>query len=176
MKLKITGAIVVLGGLALILVLRSPAPAEDAVVMADDASLAAVPAKGSGSLPELLVYKTESCGCCALWVEHIEAAGFEVAVEDVSNADLMAIKERHGVPFELTSCHTALAGSYVLEGHIPAKSIKAFLKAAPEVAGLAVPGMPLGSPGMEHPSPQPYDVIAFDGKGNRTVFEHIDPR
>lgn len=181
-KLKMAAAVLFLCGPAAFLASCSgPAPdraAGDgsdgpAAQRADDPALVA---DRLASTDEMRVYKTEACGCCALWVEHLEAAGFEVTVEDLSNAELMALKERHGIPLELTSCHTALAGSYVLEGHIPAQSIRAFLEAAPDVAGLAVPGMPLGSPGMEHPRPQPYDVIAFDRKGNRTVFERIDPR
>lgn len=183
MKLKIVAAALVICGLAVYLTSRSSGPAPDTAVpvqqtgpvasAADDPDLIA---DRPGLAGGLHVYKTETCGCCALWVEHLEAAGFEVTVENLSNAELTALKERHGIPFELTSCHTALAGRYVLEGHIPAKSIRAFLEAAPDVAGLAVPGMPLGSPGMEHPNAQPYDVIAFDRKGNRTVFERIDPR
>lgn len=177
MKLKMVTAILVLGGLVVFLTTRSPESGH-AVDAAAGPAGAAVRAAADNSAPamELHVYKTETCGCCGLWVEHVEAAGFEVTVENLSNADLLAVKERHGIPMELSSCHTALAGGYVLEGHIPAKSIKSFLEAAPEVAGLAVPGMPLGSPGMEHPSARPYDIIAFDGKGNRTVYEHIDPR
>lgn len=182
MKQKMAATVLVLGGLAVFLLVRSDGPTPEsavpvqgqlAVQTPDDAVL---PADGPAPVTEMHVYKTETCGCCSLWVEHMEAAGFEVTVENLSNADLLALKERQGIPLELTSCHTALAGGYVFEGHIPARSVKSFLEDAPAVAGLAVPGMPLGSPGMEHPRPQPYDVIAFDGKGNRTVFAHIDPR
>ena len=120
------------------------------------------------------VYKSPDCGCCANWVVHMEAAGFKVTVEDV--IDLAGVKQRTGVPFDLSACHTAVVGDYVIEGHVPARVVKRFLEEAPQVAGITVPGMPIGSPGMEGPNPQPYDVIAFDGKRDRTVFEHIDPR
>ena len=182
MKLKMAALVLALGGLAVFLLSRSSGPAPESTVAAH-AQLAgqtpddpALPSDRPAPVTEMHVYKTETCGCCSLWVEHMQAAGFKVTVENLSNADLMALKERHGIPLELTSCHTALAGGYVFEGHIPAPSVKSFLEDSPEVAGLAVPGMPLGSPGMEHPRPQPYDVIAFDGKGNRTVFARIDPR
>ncbi len=122
------------------------------------------------------VYKTATCGCCGLWVEHLRAAGFEVTVEDLPNPELAALKQRHGIAPELSSCHTALAGGYVFEGHIPADVIESFLEEAPGVKGISVPGMPIGSPGMEGSNPRPYAVIAFDGKGNRTVYRQIDPR
>ena len=124
--------------------------------------------------PEIHVYKSPTCGCCAKWVTHMKAAGFNVTVEDV--IDMAGVKQRTGVPLDLSTCHTAVVGAYVIEGHVPARVVKRFLEEAPEVAGITVPGMPMGSPGMEGPNPQPYDVIAFDGKGNRTVFEQVDPR
>ena len=120
------------------------------------------------------VYKSPTCGCCAKWVTHMEAAGFKVTVED--ETDMAGVKRRTGVPFELSSCHTAVAGEYVIEGHVPARVVRRFLEEGPKVAGISVPGMPIGSPGMEGPNPKPYDVIAFDGKGDRTVFERVDPR
>ena len=154
-RTKLAAGILLVGGLAVVLAFRTSTPSAGTAIH---------------------VYKTQACGCCGLWVDHLGAAGFEVTVEDLSNADLAAVKQRHGIPVELSSCHTALAGGYVLEGHIPAEVIKSFLEAAPEVKGITVPGMPIGSPGMEGAYPRPYDVIAFDGKGNRTVFQHIDPR
>lgn len=126
--------------------------------------------------PELHVYKSPTCGCCAKWVEHMEAAGFKVSVEDVSNDVLTGVKIRHGVPLELSSCHTTVVGDYVVEGHVPASVVTRLLEEAPEIKGITVPGMPTGSPGMEGPNPRPYAVVAFDGKGNRTVFEEVDPR
>ena len=164
-RTKLAAGALLVGGLAVVLAFRGSGPnAESEVRDAADASTA------------IHVYKTETCGCCGLWVDHMVAAGFEVTVENLSNADLAAVKERHGIPMELSSCHTALAGGYVLEGHIPAGVISSFLEDAPEVKGITVPGMPIGSPGMEGPNPQPYAVIAFDGEGNRTVYRQVDPR
>lgn len=119
------------------------------------------------------VYKSPTCGCCVKWVDHLRAAGFEVTVEDV--ADMGAVKAELGVPYDLGSCHTALVGDYLIEGHVPATTLQAFLDEAPAVKGLAVPGMPIGSPGMEGPNGRPYDVLAFDEAGNRGVFERITP-
>lgn len=128
----------------------------------------------AGSLgdPEIRVYKSPTCGCCAKWIEHMRGAGFRVVAEDVS--DMREVKRREGVPLDLASCHTAVVEGYVVEGHVPGHVVRSFLEAAPAVAGLAVPGMPVGSPGMEGPNPQSYDVVAFDGDGNRTVFERVE--
>lgn len=128
----------------------------------------------AGSDPELLVYRSPTCGCCAKWVDHMREAGFEVNVEETM--EMSGVKTRTGVPLELSSCHTTVVGDYVIEGHVPADVVKRFLEEAPEVKGIAVPGMPTGSPGMEGPNPRPYAVIAFDGRGNRTVYEEVDPR
>ena len=127
-----------------------------------------------GADPELKVYKSPTCGCCAKWVEHMQEAGFKVSVEE--EVDMRGVKIRTGVPLELSSCHTTVVGDYVIEGHVPATVVKRFLEEAPKVKGITVPGMPIGSPGMEGPNARPYEVIAFDGKGNRTVFERVDPR
>jgi len=121
--------------------------------------------------PEVLVYKTATCGCCGNWVEYMRREGFTVRAEDVT--DLTAVKVEYGVPPELQSCHTAIVGGYVIEGHVPAESIRRLLDERPEVAGLAVAGMPTGSPGMEMPGQDadPYDVLAFDAAGTTTVYE-----
>lgn len=132
------------------------------------------PAGSVGELaggPGVHVYKTEYCGCCAKWVDHLEDAGFAVTVEDVR--DLAAVKRREGVPADLSSCHTALVEGYVVEGHIPPSIVQEFLAEAPDVVGLAVPGMPIGSPGMEGTPFEPYDVIAFGKDGSRLVFRHV---
>ena len=149
---KLTALAVLLGGAALLLAVRPSAPQADA---------------------DIHVYKSATCGCCTNWVDHLEAEGFTVSVENVM--DMNAVKRREGVPGDLASCHTALIGDYVIEGHVPARVIRAFLEEAPELAGIAVPGMPIGSPGMEGPNPRPYDVLAFDKDGNRGVFERIEP-
>ena len=96
---------------------------------------------------EILVYKSPTCGCCNAWIEHLRGAGFVVRQRNV--ADVSPIKNRHGVPSQLWSCHTAVIGGYVIEGHVPAHDIRRLLDEAPDVDGLAGPGMPAGSPGME---------------------------
>jgi hypothetical protein len=134
---------------------------------------AALAASGLPSLlaaqgaPALVVYKSPDCGCCALWADHVKAAGFAVSVRNSS--DVVSVKKRYGVPGELYSCHTAVVGGYVIEGHVPADVISRLLKEKPRVKGLAVPGMPSGSPGMEGPR-EPYQVLTFDGAGKTTVF------
>ena len=122
---------------------------------------------------DVVVYKSPTCGCCVKWIDHLEEAGYTVRAENV--VDMVSVKQREGVPMDLSSCHTAIIGDYVFEGHIPARVISEFLEEGPDLAGLAVPGMPIGSPGMEGWNPAPYDVIAFDGDGNRGVFERIEP-
>jgi hypothetical protein len=133
-----------------------------------------VAATDPGELPTILVYKTEGCGCCNGWVEHLQAAGFEVDARNVT--DLMSVKLDAGVPADLSSCHTALVDGYVVEGHVPADVVKRMLAERPEAAGIAVPGMPVGSPGMEGPNPRAYDVEVFDREGSRSVYQRVDPR
>ena len=123
--------------------------------------------------PTIQVFKTATCGCCTQWIDHLEAAGFEVKAKDLP--DLTQLKSENGVPAELASCHTALVDGYVLEGHVPAADIERLLAERPAVAGLAVPDMPLGSPGMEHPDPsrhQPYNVMSFGKDGVRVFASH----
>lgn len=117
---------------------------------------------------EMVVHKTPWCGCCAAWVAHIEEAGFAVRVEE--HEDLTPIKAEAGVPLELQSCHTATLGGYVIEGHVPAADIARLLEEGPQAIGLAVPGMPAGSPGMEVPGrSDAYEVVLF-GEQERVVF------
>jgi hypothetical protein len=120
--------------------------------------------------PVVEVYKTPTCGCCSKWVEHLRADGFTVRVSDLE--DLSALKKTSGIPARLQSCHTARIGAYVVEGHVPASDVRKLLSERPGVAGIAVPGMPIGSPGMEVTGvkPQPFDVIAFDKAGQTRVF------
>lgn len=120
--------------------------------------------------PEMTVYKSPSCGCCKAWVEHVRAAGFTVKTRDTD--DLAPIKQSMGTAGKLESCHTAVVGGYVVEGHVPADLIARMLREKPAIAGLAVPGMPMGSPGMEVPdgTKDAYEVIAFDRKGKRSVY------
>jgi hypothetical protein len=120
----------------------------------------------------IVVHKDESCGCCHLWVEHLQSSGLKVVVRDVS--DLGGIKERVGVPYGMGSCHTAEVGGYFIEGHVPAADIVRLLEQRPNAKGLTVPGMPAGSPGMELPSGEvpPYDVHVVAPDGSTTVFAH----
>src|SRR5688572_14921678 len=121
--------------------------------------------------PQVDVYKTRTCGCCAKWVDHLKANGFAPRVMDVPST--AEYRKQYGVPEKLLSCHTAVVGGYSIEGHVPAADIHRLLKEKPKgVIGLAVPGMPMGSPGMEVPSgqTQPYKVLAFDRDGRTTVF------
>ena len=141
-----------------------------APVLAVVAAFAAL-AFGSAHAAAMTVYKTATCGCCADWVEHVRAAGFEVTVADVSQAELIQRKRELGIDPRLGSCHTALVGGYIVEGHVPAADIRRLLAERPPVAGIAVPGMPLGSPGMDYGGRRdPYNVIAFDDAGGLRIF------
>jgi hypothetical protein len=116
------------------------------------------------------VMKTSSCGCCIGWIKHLESNGFSVRSRDVPMATLMQEKAAAGLRPELTSCHTARIGSYVVEGHVPAREVKRLLKERPDAIGLAVPDMPLGSPGMEAAEKEPYDVLLVHRDGSTTIF------
>jgi len=125
------------------------------------------------ALPAVVVYKTPACGCCLAWADHMRAAGFEVEVHDVD--DLGPIKGEMGVPPGHGSCHTARVGDYFVEGHVPAGDVTRLLAEKPRARGLAVPGMPLGSPGMQQgEARQPYDVLLVAKDGSTTVFAHHD--
>ena len=102
---------------------------------------------------------------------HLQANDFEVVAKDVMNAQLVEIKSEYGVPQRLEGCHTAIVEGYVIEGHVPADVIMRLLDEKPDVVGLSVPGMPVGSPGMEGPNPQPYNVVSFDEEGHTEVYE-----
>lgn len=137
-------------------------------------ALAAVapPARAQRELPEVEVYKSPSCGCCNDWIEHLRAAGFKVRANDVPAPG--AYRARFGLPERYGSCHTALVGGYVVEGHVPAREIKRLLAERPDAVGLAVPGMPVGSPGMDGPEyggrVDPYDVLLVRRDGSSAVF------
>jgi hypothetical protein len=120
--------------------------------------------------PEVVVYKSASCGCCKLWVEHLKKAGFSVQARDVRA--LKAIRERAGVPMRLEACHTAEVGGYFVEGHVPVEDIKRLLRERPAARGLSVPVMPVGSPRMEVPSVkvEPYEVLLIAKNGSASVF------
>lgn len=127
-------------------------------------------AVAAAAAPAVVVNKTPTCGCCGVWVKHLQAAGFTVKVNDLEN--LAPIKERVGVPFGMGSCHTAEVDGYFIEGHVPADDIKRLLRERPKAKGLVVPGMPAGSPGMEVPSGRVdrYDVMLIGSDGKPTVF------
>jgi len=117
---------------------------------------------------EVTVYKSPTCGCCKHWVEHLRQNGFKVKA--INTQDVVTYKKRLGLLPELASCHTAVVNGYVIEGHVPANDIKRLLKERPKIVGLAVPGMPMGSPGMEGPAKVPYEVKAFDRHGRITTY------
>jgi hypothetical protein len=118
--------------------------------------------------PIVTVYKDPSCGCCKNWIEHLKKNGYRVDAKDTP--DMTQIKGSFGVPGDLRSCHTAVVEGYLIEGHVPAADIDRLLATKPKVKGLAVPGMPMGSPGMEGPARQHYQVMAFDKTGKSRVF------
>ena len=124
----------------------------------------------AGAAPiAMTVYKSPTCGCCKEWIKHMEANGFTAKVVDMD--DLSEAKKNAGVPDKLQSCHTALVGSYVAEGHVPADLVKKMISEKPAIIGLAVPGMVPGSPGMEQGNAKtPYDVIAFAKGGKTSVY------
>lgn len=128
---------------------------------------------GAAAPPEMMVYKSPTCGCCGEWIKHLRANGFAVKPVDVT--DLSVIRLRFHVPERLASCHTAVIGGYAVEGHVPAKAIKRLLAERPGVVGLSVPGMPGGSPGMESAKAEPFSVVAFDERGTAKVFESYRP-
>jgi len=119
---------------------------------------------------ELTVYKTPWCGCCSGWVTHMRRAGFTAKVVELE--DLAPIRERYGIRFEQSSCHTGVAGGYALEGHVPPEDVLRLLRERPRAKALLVPGMPVGSPGMEDPQGrrEPYDVLLLQPDGSTRVF------
>jgi hypothetical protein len=124
--------------------------------------------KSPSDVTTMTVYKTPTCGCCTKWVNHLREQGFQVTAYDIS--DLTPIKKKHGVPDALATCHTAIVDGYVVEGHVPADVIQRLLSERPKVVGITVPGMPMGSPGMEGAYSEPYDVLTFDQDGKTQVY------
>ncbi len=117
---------------------------------------------------DIVVYKSPTCGCCSKWIDHMKANGF--TVEAHNSPDMQPIKQQIGVPPNLQSCHTAVVDGYVIEGHVPADVVARILTEKPAIKGLAVPGMPMGSPGMEGSRKDAYDVVTFDQDGRTTVY------
>lgn len=131
-----------------------------------------LPAAHAAAAPgrKLMVYKSPTCGCCGAWITHMRSAGFAVQVTDLD--DVGPVKARLGVAADLQSCHTAVVDGYVIEGHVPARDVLQLLAKRPAATGLAVPGMPMGSPGMEQDGQQdPYQVVLFSPT-RRSVFAH----
>lgn len=122
---------------------------------------------------DVIVYKNQYCGCCHKWVEHLRDSGLTVAVHNVDSTQ--AVRSKLGVPDSMASCHTAVAGDYWLEGHVPADLVQRLIDESPaNIEGIAVPGMPAGSPGMEGPNPGSYDVVAMASDGSAYVFATRD--
>lgn len=146
-----------------------------AVTACDQQAVTATAAAASvadAALPLVIVHKSPACGCCEAWVTHMKSAGFPVEVRNVDN--LNSIKEKVGVPYAKGSCHTAEVGGYFVEGHVPASDVKRLLAEKPNAKGLTVPGMPVGSPGMEAPDGTiaPYDVELVATDGTTSVYAH----
>lgn len=128
-------------------------------------------ATSHASGPTINVYKSASCGCCEAWVKHLQENGFTVIATDVD--DPTVYRTKFGVPDALGACHTGIVAGYALEGHVPAADIKRLLTDKPKARGLAVPGMPLGSPGMEGPRADAYDVMLILPDGGHRVYRHV---
>ena len=132
------------------------------------APLTLVSMRALSAVPAVSVFKLNECGCCDLWAEHLRKNGFAVSVRAVP--DLTPVRVKYGIPNIFGTCHTALVEGYAIEGHVPAADIQRLLRSKPKVAGLAVPGMPAGSPGMEGPRSEPYDVLTFDRNGATQIY------
>lgn len=131
-----------------------------------------VPVAALAAAPVIDVFKSESCGCCSAWVEHLKANGFATRVANVDNPS--DYRERGGIPNQLGSCHTGMVQGYAIEGHVPASDIKRLLNEKPKAKGLAVPAMPLGSPGMEGPRKDPFDVLLVNANGSTRVYKRYN--
>ncbi|MGH8085572.1 MAG: DUF411 domain-containing protein [Lysobacter sp.] len=149
---------------------QQPSPPSGSAATTSEAAPAAADIPAGDALPLMVVHKSPTCGCCGLWVEHMREAGFPVQVRDAHNVH--PVKQRLGVPYGKGSCHTTEVGGYVIEGHVPAEDIKRLLAQRLDVRGLVLPGMPLGSPGMEMPDgqTQPYTVEVVSRDGTTEAF------
>jgi hypothetical protein len=178
MKSPILFALTLAPVIALSACARTPEPSSQPRADASRApkAIPAIPSEAPAAVvpaaepPLAVVHKSPTCGCCGLWVEHLQKAGFRVEVRNADNVN--AVKERLGVPYGKGSCHTAEIGGYFVEGHVPAEDIKRLLAEKPNAKGLVLPGMPLGSPGMEVPSGevQPYTVELVQRDGSTVAY------
>jgi hypothetical protein len=132
------------------------------------AAVSDLPRSDTAKKPTITVYKDPSCGCCKNWIQYLIKHGYTVNAKDTP--DMNDVKQNLGVPAGLTSCHTAVVNGYLIEGHVSAEDIDRLLAQKPKIAGLAVPGMPSSSPGMDGPRTKGYQVLAFDKTGRTTVF------
>ena len=142
--------------------------------LAETPTAAVVPTAAAlpADAPVITVYKSPTCGCCSTWATYMGRQGFRV--ETVDTDDLAAVRDSLGIPGDLSACHTATVGGYTVEGHVPAEHVRRLLAEAPDARGIAVPGMPLGSPGMEQGDVrQPYDVLLIDAAGEAAVYAHV---
>lgn len=132
-----------------------------------------IPLLASAAAPIIDVYKSATCGCCSEWIKHLRKNGFTVQAHDVANPS--DYREKAGIPNELGSCHTAMIDGYAIEGHVPASEIKRLLAEKPKAKGLAVPAMPMGSPGMEQGGRNdPYDVLLVKNDGRTALYKHYN--
>lgn len=169
-KSVLIGAGAVLAIIAAVFVLSK----SDDAATSDDTTTSTMAETSSAT--KVVVYKSATCGCCRSWGEHMRKAGFEVEEINLSSAELTAKKNEHGVDRKLQSCHTAIVDGYVVEGHVPAEQVIRMLSEKPDIAGIAVAGMPIGAPGMEQGDPadyQDFDVMAFDKDGSAEVYQHV---
>ncbi len=147
---------------------RKPASLRALQATAAAVAMMAATSLGAAKAADFIVYKSPWCGCCAKWIDHLKANGHDVTVKETENLD--PIKKIAGVPEPLQACHTAMVGSYVIEGHVPARDIERLLAEKPAAAGLSVPGMPAGSPGMEGGGNESYNVILFKEDGSARIY------
>ncbi len=140
------------------------------LIRAAVAALLAGPVLANAAAPVIDVYKSAYCGCCGDWVKHLESNGFTVKTHNVANPS--DYREKHGIPTNLGSCHTGVVDGYAVEGHVPAADIKRLIAEKPKAKGITAPGMPMGSPGMDGPRKDPYDVLLVEGNGRTRVFSH----
>jgi len=134
------------------------------------AGMLALPTLAMAAAPVIDVFKSASCGCCAEWIRHLEKNGFTVRAKNVEMP--AQYRKLAGIPDALGSCHTGLVNGYAIEGHVPASEIRQLLRDKPKARGLAVPAMPMGSPGMEGPRQDPYDVLLVRHNGSTSVYRH----
>lgn len=138
-------------------------------VIAAIALATAAPSLAGSKASEITVYRDPSCGCCGGWIAYLAKQGFQP--KEITTSNIEPLKQQHGVPNNLASCHTAVIQGYAIEGHVPAEDIKHLLAQRPKVAGIAVPGMPIGTPGMEDGDRrESFTVVSFDKQGNTRAF------